>query len=92
MAIGELVRHNHLVYGISASNRTAPARLNLQEDGNFVLYNASGALWSTQTNSSGSGYRITEIGSDGWSEYIGDNQAHNTLQPYLSIYMYRRVT
>jgi hypothetical protein len=66
--------------------------LNLQADGNFVLYNASGALWSTQTNSSGSGYRITEIGSDGWSEYNGDSQPHNNLVPYLSIYLYKRVS
>ena len=67
--------------------------MNLQSDANFVLYDTSSkALWSTQTNTSGSGYRTTEIGSDGWSEYNGDSQSHNNLAPYLSIYLYKRVS
>ena len=83
-------KHNHLVYGISAGERSAPARLNLQNDGNFVLYNASGALWSTQTNSVGSGYRIVEIGQDGWSEYTGNSNWHNVLQPWIAIHIWKR--
>lgn len=87
--------HTHSIEGITLGSKGSGAiRLELQSDGNAVIYKESGAAWSSSTSASkwsiAHGANIG-IGSTKTTSAGSDNGFGN-MPPYLAVYMWKRVS
>ena len=85
--VGELPSHNHIASISTTGNHTHT--LNVVDDerraGNYAAGGASFQNGTATTNSSGNHTHTIVINNTGLS------QAHNNLQPYISIYIWERI-
>ena len=87
LTVGELPEHNHIASISTTGNHTHT--LNVVDDeqraGNYAAGGASFKNGTATTNSSGNHTHTIVINNTGLS------QAHNNLQPYISIYIWERI-
>lgn len=87
LTVGELPEHNHIASISTTGNHTHT--LNVVDDerraGNYAAGGASFQNGTATTNSSGNHTHTIVINNTGLS------QAHNNLQPYISIYIWERI-
>ena len=87
LTVGELPSHNHIASISTTGNHTHT--LNVVDDerraGNYAAGGASFQNGTATTNSSGNHTHTIVINNTGLS------QAHNNLQPYISIYIWERI-
>ena len=90
LAVGELPSHGHSANTNTAGNHTHTyKRINIG-GGNVTSGGVSSSNWlipeiDSTTSSSGNHSHTVSIGN------TGSNTAHNNMQPYLSIYMWKRI-
>lgn len=80
LTTSEMPSHTHIVRGFNApSNIAGTTRLELQDDGHLVQYNAGGgSVWYTGKTQGGTAYyRTVTIGTDGYSDYAGGGASHS---------------
>lgn len=90
----EMPSHSHTQLGIvGESANSSPVRLQVQNDGNVVLYDVDDtALWTVKTSSANDKvYRQTKINVDGVTGETGSGTAFSIMPPYLSVYMWKRI-
>ncbi len=87
-SVGELPEHSHIASISTTGNHTHT--LNVVDDersaGNYAAGGASFQNGTATTNSSGNHTHTIVINNTGLS------QAHNNLQPYISIYIWERIS
>ena len=88
LTVGELPEHSHIASISTTGNHTHT--LNVVDDersaGNYAAGGASFQNGTATTNSSGNHTHTIVINNTGLS------QAHNNLQPYISIYIWERIS
>ena len=97
LTVGEMPKHKHQLQGMYIDYyNVSNVRLSIQEDGNMVLYDSMNkGLWDSGTHGSASEKKYYPIYFGNRDEntdttLIGNSQPHNNLQPYITVYMWKR--
>lgn len=94
LTVNELPAHNFSISGLGLSGKgSGRIRLRSQGDGNFVVEDSGGVIWSTgigTTKDAKYSYFTVGDGSTN-TNTLGDSQPHNNLPPYTVAYVWRRI-
>lgn len=94
LTINELPAHNFSISGLGLSGKgTGRIRLRSQGDGNFVVEDSGGVIWSSGVGTTkDTKYSYFTVGDGSTNtNTLGDSQPHNNLPPYLTAYVWRRI-
>ncbi len=94
LTVTELPAHSFSISGLGLSGKgSGRIRIRSQNDGNFVVEDSGGVIWSSGVvTSKNAEYSYFTVGDGSTNtSTLGDSQPHNNMPPYLTVYIWKRI-